>query len=112
MDVILNVIANILYVAGVISLIVVALFVYFFIKNYRELKKLDRQMNGLGTALKDVKLVYVEQVNNMSYMYDRYTQTFVCQAVTEDELWDMAKKLFPGKEVMLSDNPNLTNDKK
>ena len=47
-----------------------------------------------------MKLVYVEQVNGMYHMYDTLNHTFICQAATEKELWDIAESKFPGKSVI------------
>ena len=48
----------------------------------------------------------------MLMMHDRITRSFVAQAPTEDELWAKAKALYPSKELILSDNPDLTTTKK
>jgi hypothetical protein len=45
-------------------------------------------------------------------MHDRITRSFVAQAPTEDELWAKAKALYPSKELILSDNPDLTTTEK
>ena len=47
-----------------------------------------------------MKLVYVEQVCGMFHMYDITTNSFICQAATEKELWEIAKTKFPGKSVI------------
>jgi len=105
MDIILSII---LFFEGIFA-VIGFVFVYIFIKNVRAIKQASDQ---LDQKLTDVKLVYVEQVNNMLMMHDRYSRSFVAQAPTEDELWAKAKALFPGKELILSDNPDLTTTKK
>ena len=81
-----------------------------FVVNLR--KEIAKIKNLSQSDLAAVKLVYVEQVNGMAMMYDRYNQNFLAQAATEDELWTQARALFPNKELILSDNPNLTTTKK
>jgi len=47
-----------------------------------------------------MKLVYVEQVSDMFHMYDIATNSFICQAQTEEELWTIAKTKFPDMKVI------------
>jgi hypothetical protein len=49
---------------------------------------------------KTVKLVYVEQVDGMFRMHDKFTHHYICQAATEKELWDLADAKFPNVKVM------------
>jgi hypothetical protein len=47
-----------------------------------------------------VKLVYVEQVDGMYRMHDKFTHHYICQAATEKELWETAEAKFPNVKVM------------
>ena len=105
----MNIILSILVFFVGIFAVIGFIFVYMFIKNVRIIKN---EVGKLDKTLTDVKLVYIEQVNTMLMMHDRTTQSFVAQAPTEDELWTKAKELFPGKELILSENPDLTTTKK
>lgn len=105
----MDIILGILFFFESIFAVIGFVFVYLFFKNVRIIKN---EANKLDKALKEVKLVYIEQVNNMLMMHDRYSRSFVAQASTEDELWAKAKELFPGKELILSDDPDLTTTKK
>jgi hypothetical protein len=108
MDIILSII---LFFEGILA-VIGFIFVYIFIKNVRIIKQSARGLEKIDAAFKEVKLVYIEQVNTMLMMHDRSTRSFVAQAPTEDELWAKAKALFPGKELILSENPDLTTTKK
>ena len=46
------------------------------------------------------KLVYVEQVDGMYRMHDKFTHHYICQAATEKELWETAEAKFPNVKVM------------
>ena len=46
------------------------------------------------------KLVYVEQVDGMFRMHDKFTHHYICQASTEEELWDIANAKFPNVKVL------------
>ena len=47
-----------------------------------------------------VKLVYVEQVDGMYRMHDKFTHHYICQAATEKELWETAEAKFPNVKVL------------
>ena len=49
---------------------------------------------------KTVKLVYVEQVDGMFRMHDKFTHQYICQATTEKELLDIADAKFPNVKVL------------
>lgn len=110
----MDLIVSTFYVIITIYILFCVLFTTFFmvrfVGNIR--KEIAEIKNAKQSKLVSVKLVYVEQVNGMSMMYDRYNQNFVAQAATEAELWTQAQALFPNKELILSDNPNLTTAEK
>jgi len=84
-----------------ISTICFTLFLIGLIRNLRKELGVEK---GIETVKKTMKLVYIEQVDGMYHMYDIVTHTFICQAPTEKELWDIAQAKFPGKSVVTLDN--------
>jgi len=65
-----------------------------FINIRRELAKTNNQTGKI------IKLVYVEQVDDMFRMYDKISHTFICQHQDELELWRTARERFPDMTVM------------
>jgi hypothetical protein len=76
---------------------------FFMVKFYAGINSgIDKDRRETAIALvKIVKLVTIEIVNDRWIMYDTLTDRFICQAATEDELWALAKELFPSKELLL-----------
>jgi hypothetical protein len=72
-------------------------FLWNLVRNIR--REIDT-VKGTDTVTKTMKLVYIEQVNNMFHMYDTVNHTFICQAQTDEELWAIAKTKFPGKDII------------
>ena len=84
-------------VISVLSTIFTVMFIYFFIKNvYVELTL----VKDVDKFKKTVKLVYIEQVDGMFRMHDKFTHHYICQAPTEQELWDIANTKFPNVKVL------------
>jgi heme/copper-type cytochrome/quinol oxidase subunit 2 len=84
-------------VISVISVIFTAIFVYFFIINvYKELTTREK----VEDIKKTMKIVYVEQVDNMWHMHDKFGHHFICQAATEQELLDKAKQMYPDMKII------------
>jgi hypothetical protein len=73
------------------------MFVYFFLKNVRAELNLNKDVDKFK---KTVKLVYIEQVDDMFRMHDKFTHQYICQAPTEKELWDIADTRFPNVKVL------------
>jgi hypothetical protein len=73
------------------------MFVYFFLKNVRAELNLNKDVDKFK---KTVKLVYVEQVDDMFHMHDKFTHQYICQAPTEQELWEIADTRFPNVKVL------------
>ena len=84
-------------VISVLSVIFTVMFIYFFIKNVRVELDLVKDVDKFK---KTVKLVYVEQVDGMFRMHDKFTDHYICQAKTEQELWTIADAKFPNVKVM------------
>lgn len=76
---------------------------FFMIKFFRGIvPAMDEVRHEKAMAiLKSVKLVSVEVVADRVMMYDAITNAFICQAASEEELWETAKTMFPGKEFLL-----------
>lgn len=84
-------------VISVLSVIFTVMFVYFFIKNVRVELNLSKDVEKFKQT---VKLVYIEQVDGMYRMHDKFTHHYICQAKTEQELWETADAMFANVKVM------------
>ena len=91
-------ILNIIWtVISIFSVVFTVMFVYYFIKNVRAELNLNKDVKKFKQT---VKLVYVEQVDGMFRMHDKFTHHYICQAATEKELWDIADTKFPNVKVL------------
>ena len=88
---------NILIFYGVISMIFTTIFLIGLIRNIR--REIDL-IEDVSRFKKTVKLVYVEQVDGMFRMHDKFTHHYICQASSEKELWETADAMFPNVKVM------------
>ena len=89
-----------LIVYGVMSIIFTTFFLIGLIRNIR------REINvieGVKTAAKTLKIVYVEHAGGVYRMYDKISNQFICQAADELELWKIAREKFPDKNVTTLD---------
>ncbi len=84
-------------VFSIVSVIFTVMFVYYFIKNVRAELNLNKDVKKFKQT---VKLVYIEQVDGMYRMHDKFTHHYICQAPTEKELWDIADIRFPNVKVL------------
>ena len=84
-------------VISVLSTIFTVMFIYFFLKNVRAELNLNKDVEKFKQA---VQLVYIEQVDGMFRMHDKFTHQYICQAPTEKELWDIADTRFPNVKVL------------
>jgi len=91
---ILHIIWNVI---SIFSVIFTVMFVYYFIKNVYVELTLAKDVDKFK---KTVKLVYVEQVDGMFRMHDKFTHHYICQAATEEELWDIANTKFPNVKIL------------
>jgi hypothetical protein len=82
-----------------ISTVCFTLFLIGLIRNLR--KVLSDEQNGKKSTdvLSKMRLVYIEQVGNAVYMYDKLTNNFLLQATTKDELWTKAKEQYPNLKL-------------
>ena len=87
-------------VFSVLSVIFTVMFFYIFLKNLRSELNLSKDVERFKQT---VKLVYVEQVDGMYRMHDKFTHHYICQAATEEELWDLAKKQLPNMKILTAD---------
>ena len=84
-------------IISVISVIFTVMFIYYFIKNvYVELTL----VKDVDKFKQTIKLVYVEQIDGMFRMHDKFTHHYICQAPTEEELWAIANAKFPNVKVL------------
>ena len=84
-------------VISIISVIFTVMFVYYFIKNVYVELTLAKDVDKFKQT---IKLVYIEQVDGMYRMHDKFTHHYICQASTEKELWDIADIRFPNVKVL------------
>ena len=102
----MSILFNIFVVYAVICTVATTLFLFGLIKHLR------RELSGKETVEKlktSIKLVYVERVDDICYMYDGLTHNFITQAATEEEMWTKAKLQFPNKEFIIrGDSGNAT----
>ena len=84
-------------VISIFSVIFTVMFVYYFLKNVRAELNLNKDIKKFKQT---VKLVYIEQVDGMFRMHDKFTHHYICQAPTEKELWDIADVRFPNVKVL------------
>ena len=87
-------------VFSVLSVIFTVMFFYIFLKNLRSELNLSKDVEKFKQT---VKLVYVEQVDGMYRMHDKFTHHYICQAATEEELWDLAKEQLPNMKILTAD---------
>ena len=97
----MQILLNILIAYGVVCMIFTTFFLINLIRNIRSEIKLIEDVDRFK---KTVKLVYVEQVDGMFRMHDKFTHHYICQATTEKELWAIADAKFPNIKL-LSTNP-------
>ena len=84
-------------VISIISVVFTVMFVYYFIKNVYVELTLAKDASKFKQT---IKLVYIEQVDGMFRMHDKFTHHYICQASTEEELWDIANAKFPNVKVL------------
>ena len=84
-------------IISIFSVVFTVMFVYVFLKNLRNELSL---VNEVKKFKQTVKLVYIEQVDGMYRMHDKFTHSYICQATTEEELWNIADTRFPNVKVM------------
>ena len=66
----------------------------------RNIRKEINLIEDVKQFKQTAKLVYVEQVDGMYRMHDKFTHHYICQAATENELWETAEAKFPNVKVM------------
>ena len=66
----------------------------------RNIRKEINLIEDVKQFKQTAKLVYVEQVDGMYRMHDKFTHRYICQASSEKELWETADSMFPNVKVM------------
>ena len=87
-------------VISVLSVLFTVMFFYIFLKNLRSELNLSKDVERFKQT---IKLVYVEQVDGMYRMHDKFTHHYICQAATEEELWNIAKQQLPNMKILTAD---------
>ena len=93
----MQILTNILIAYGVVCMIFTTIFLIGLVRNIRKEINLIEDVKKFKQT---VKLVYIEQVDGMFRMHDKFTHHYICQAATEKELWDLADAKFPNVKVM------------
>ena len=93
----MQILLNILIAYGVVCMIFTTIFLIGLIRNIRKEINLVEDVDKFK---KTIKLVYIEQVDGMYRMHDKFTHQYICQAKTEQELWDIADIKFPNVKVL------------
>jgi hypothetical protein len=93
----MQILLNILIVYGVVCMIFTTIFLIGLIRNIRKELNLVEDVKKFKQT---VKLVYIEQVDGMYRMHDKFTHHYICQAPTEKELWMIADTKFPNVKVL------------
>ena len=78
-----------------ISTICFTLFLIGLFRNLRKVLSSEEQVKKGTNVLSKMRLVYVEQVGDAVYMYDKLTNNFLLQATSKEELWSKAETQFP-----------------
>ena len=84
-------------VYSILCVIFTTVFLWNLLVNIRKELNLAKDVDKFK---KTVKLVYVEQVDGMFRMHDKFTHHYICQATTEQELWDIVDAKFPNVKVL------------
>ena len=78
---------------------------FFLINLVRNIRKELDIIDGVKSAAKTLKIVYVEydNIDDMYRMYDKTNNQFLFQAKDELELWKIARTNFQDKKVITLD---------
>lgn len=93
----MQILQTILMIYVVFCVAFTTIFIINLVRNIRREINLIEDVNRFKHT---VKLVYVEQVDGMYRMHDKFTHHYICQATTEKELWETADAMFPNVKVM------------
>ena len=102
MDLIVSSVQFVLDVFVPLCVIFTTITIFNMIKLMQFRKQLGNEIKQLNKIAENIKFVKIEIVNNSLMMYDTLTERFICQATTEEELWNYAKELYPTFELMLT----------
>ena len=92
---------EILHTIWIVYIIACVTFTTIFLWNLvRNIRKEINLIEDVKQFKQTAKLVYVEQVDGMYRMHDKFTHHYICQASTEQELWDIANAKFPNVKVL------------
>ena len=95
---------EILHTFWTVYSIVCVTFTTIFLWNLvRNIRKEINLIEDVKQFKQTAKLVYIEQVDGMYRMHDKFTHSYICQAATEEELWDLAKEQLPNMKILTAD---------
>jgi hypothetical protein len=72
----------------------------FLINLIRNIRREINIIEDVQQFKQNAKLVYVEQVDGMYRMHDKFTHHYICQASSEKEMWATADSMFPNVKIM------------
>jgi hypothetical protein len=81
-----------------ISTVCFTLFLVGLVRNLRKELSKEKSKNS-SNILSKMRLVYIEQVGDAVYMYDKLTNSFMLQAANKEELWTRAETEYPGLKL-------------
>ena len=92
---------EILHTIWIVYIIACVTFTTIFLWNLvRNIRKEINLIEDVKQFKQTAKLVYVEQVDGMYRMHDKFTHHYICQASSEKELWAAADSMFPNVKIM------------
>ena len=92
---------EILHTIWTVYSIVCVTFTTIFLWNLmRNIRKEINLIEDVKQFKQTAKLVYIEQVDGMYRMHDKFTHHYICQASSEKELWETADSMVPNVKVM------------
>ena len=79
-----------------ISTVCFTLFLIGLLRNIRKELSGNNEIKKGTEVLNKMRIVYIEQIGDAVYMYDKLTNNFLLQASSEEELWTKAESQYPG----------------
>ena len=77
------------------------LFLFNLIRHLQTVLK-EKKTEELIEKVKDhLKVVFIERVGDVHYLYEKTTNSFIAQGPTEDEMWANAHLTFPKQEFII-----------
>ena len=76
-------------------------FLFGLVRHLRKELK-EKRTEELVEKVKDhLKVVFIERIGDVHYLYEKTTNRFIAQGPTEDEMWANAHLTFPAQEFII-----------